>query len=153
MTLAVEQNIADRIATLLNGESFPLSFTAERTYLPIVQLQDASDLSALVVARNIESDRLTRDSVEVFVEIDVAIVQQQSDTSVKALDPLALLAEQVGDFLENNWTHSIDDSWVELMNRRNGQLWSQDQLKADHKFQNVTTFRFRLERITEAYRT
>lgn len=100
--MAVIIDIADAVVTTLLGATLSLPFTAERTYVPIRDLKDLTELTLSVVPVTIEGALQTRGGryMEVY---GIAIGIQQTigkgamtDDQIKAAcDPLMTFAEQV----------------------------------------------------------
>lgn len=95
--------IADAVAGVLqaasDGNSLSQAFTAERGYLPIVDLADDA-LHLHVIGRTETSIGLTRGGLEQFdYEIDVTIQKRLTEISNNVIDPLTFFVEEVKDIL------------------------------------------------------
>jgi len=93
--------IADAVTAELNGNSFSQSFTAQRLYLPVFDLQGMSTLKVTVVPKGITSQSLDRSRDSFDYQIDVAI-QKKVANEIATIDALMLLAEEIGDYFRTN---------------------------------------------------
>lgn len=97
MTLPVLAQVADAVTAELNSETWAMEFTALRSYLPRVKLEDLGTLhvSVVPVAEDIEAS--ARDLWQHDFTVDVAIQMKPADITNASLDPLLLLAEAFAD--------------------------------------------------------
>lgn len=95
-------SIADAVTATINGAALSQNFTAKRYYVPIHELVDLQDLKVSVVPSMLESELLTRSSLnQMNYSIDIAIQQSlgsgpRTEMEIEAFcDPLMYLAEQI----------------------------------------------------------
>jgi len=101
---AVVLDIADAVVTALNAASLSQSFTAERAYVPIHELQDLADLKVSVVAASLSGTMLDRALLYLFdYVIDIGIQKTiglggMTDAEINtAADPLTILVQEILD--------------------------------------------------------
>ena len=135
--------IADAVTAELNGNSFSQSFTAQRLYLPVFDLQGMSTLKVTVVPKGITSQSLDRSRDSFDYQIDVAI-QKKVANEIATIDALMLLAEEIADYFRTNPLSSYPGA--RCMNVENIPVYAQDHLQELRQFTSVLTLTFRLWR-------
>ena len=135
--------IADAVTAELNGNSFSQSFTAQRLYLPVFDLQGMSTLKVTVVPKGITSQSLDRSRDSFDYQIDVA-VQKKTSNEIVAIDSLMLLVEEIGDYFRSNPLSSFPGA--RCTNVENLPVYAPDHLQELRQFTSVLTLTFRLWR-------
>jgi hypothetical protein len=95
--------IADAVVDALNEASGPvlsMSFVAQRTYVPLGDLKDMTDLHLKVVPMTSTTEIVSRSDSQEDYEIDIGIQQKVDSASLDGVDPLMGFVQEVVDF----WT-------------------------------------------------
>jgi len=131
--------IADAVVEALNTGVFSLGFTAERAYLPVLDLPGAGVLHVTVVPREDRAKLDTRSSSSHEYAIDIGVQEKLTHVDKEHLDPLVELTQEIADFF--------------LFGRRFGNatlvapeirvLYVQDHLHQLRQFTSVITLTFR----------
>ena len=135
--------IADAVTAELNGNTFTQTFTAQRLYLPVFDLQSMSDLKVTVVPKGITSSSLDRSRDNFDYQIDVA-VQKKVNSQIEVMDSLMRLVEEIGDYFRSNPLSSYPGA--RCTNVENTPVYAQDHLQELRQFTSVLTLTFRLWR-------
>jgi len=135
--------IADAVTAELNGNTFTQTFTAQRLYLPVFDLQSMSDLKVTVVPKGITSSSLDRSRDNFDYQIDVA-VQKKVNSQIEVIDSLMRLVEEIGDYFRSNPLSSYPGA--RCTNVENTPVYAQDHLQELRQFTSVLTLTFRLWR-------
>ena len=135
--------IADAVTAELNGNTFTQTFTAQRLYLPVFDLQSMSDLKVTVVPKGITSSSLDRSRDNFDYQIDVA-VQKKVNSQIELIDSLMRLVEEIGDYFRSNPLSSYPGA--RCTNVENTPVYAQDHLQELRQFTSVLTLTFRLWR-------
>lgn len=93
--MALITDIADAVVTALNAGTFALEFTAVRTLVPQVKLEDMSTLHVKVVPTTTRSRLVTRTATEREFIIDVGVQQKCDVDDDDVTDPLVTLCEAI----------------------------------------------------------
>jgi len=135
--------IADAVTAELNGNTFTQTFTAQRLYLPVFDLQSMSELKVTVVPKGITSSSLDRSRDNFDYQIDVA-VQKKVNSQIEVIDSLMRLVEEIGDYFRSNPLSSYPGA--RCTNVENTPVYAQDHLQELRQFTSVLTLTFRLWR-------
>lgn len=137
MATSVAVTVADALVDLLNAGEFSQEFTAERTYLPKLEIK-TTGLQVMVVPKTIDYSRADRTTIGKDLQIDVGILKKLSSTDTDEIDALMAFAEEVDVFLN---TSRIVEGFTWIGAER--VLWSPDHLEQYHQFTSVSTLTFR----------
>lgn len=135
--------LADAVVDHLNATPFSLPVSAERKYVPVVELPNLHVLHVTVVPRGLTIGPLdrTRDAYE--YELDVA-VQQKTDGSPARQDDLLALVQEIADSFRTPQLSTYPQArCVEL---KNVPVYSPEHLEQLHQFTSVLTLKFRVAR-------
>ena len=132
-------NLADAIATELNGHTFSLAFTAERGYLPTFELPELDELKVTVVPKEDDGKLDTRASSSHDYAVDIGIQKKPPDIDNDQLDPLMLLTQEVADF----FLFGKQPGGATLVAPSVRILYLQDHLHKLRQFTSVVTLTFR----------
>ena len=135
--------IADAVTAELNGNTFTQTFTAQRLYLPVFDLQSMSELKVTVVPKGITSSSLDRSRDNFDYQIDIA-VQKKVANQIEAIDLLMRLVEEIGDYFRSNPLASYPGA--RCTNVENTPVYAQEHLQELRQFTSVLTLTFRLWR-------
>jgi hypothetical protein len=135
--------IADAVTAELNGNTFTQTFTAQRLYLPVFDLQSMAELKVTVVPKGITSSSLDRSRDNFDYQIDVA-VQKKVNSQIEVIDSLMRLVEEIGDYFRSNPLSSYPGA--RCTNVENTPVYAQDHLQELRQFTSVLTLTFRLWR-------
>lgn len=144
--LAVEQQIAAAMVTMLNAHSFVQSFTASRKYQVKLDLDTTKALTVSVVAQSKQTERSSRATNEVQYTVQVAVQQKIDPANEAQGDVLSYLVEEIADYLDNYWAMELAGCRVALIGSDANPLWLPDHLLTLRQFTNVTTYTFTVER-------
>ncbi len=141
MALIVE--IAEAVVTQLNAASLSQTFTAQRNYLPIYELEHLKELRVTVVPKGIAISSAGRGSNQYDVEIDIAVQQKLTNTTAAEIDPLLALVEEITDLFRLRRLTAPDAVWVKSQNEP---VYVQEHLDQFRVFTSVLTLTFRVIR-------
>lgn len=127
-------DLADAIVVALNGNDFSLDFTAERTLLPTLKLEDADELHVLVAPRRIAFAKLDRARNREEHGIDIGVLQRPGDIDSTHLDPLMDLVEEIVDFMDRKHFDAQDAQW---MSSELDPVYAQEHLRQMRQFTSV----------------
>lgn len=139
--------IADAVVLELNTaaavpDTFSQEFTAERRYVPKVELDDL-DLKVLVVPAGKRREQAARGAVHTEFDVEIGIVQRlaqgttpESGTvaDLAEIDALMEFAEEIVDFFEGG---DVFASCHLLQPASNDPIWSPEHLQNDKTFLSV----------------
>jgi hypothetical protein len=143
-------SIADAVVTALNAEAFQGTleeeFTAERKYLPRVELKDMGTLHVTVVPKAVITEVSSRSTADYQYQIDVGVQKRfaAGDDEADELDPLLGLVEQIADYLRLKRLDEFTDAmWIKT---EHPALYAPEHMEQFHQFTSILTFTFRLVR-------
>lgn len=97
-------DIADAVVAALNGASLSQSFTAERSYVPVHELRDLSDLKVSVVMAGVAGTLLDRsgrqdyeNTIDVGVQKSIGSGAMTTADIRAACDPLMTFCQEIAD--------------------------------------------------------
>ena len=131
--------LADAVVTALNAHSFGTAFTAERGYVPIVELPDMDTLHVTVLPRQDEAELDTRTTLQHGWQIDIAVQQRPTAVTNTYLDPLVYLAQQIAEYFafgQRPHNSTLTATQVRI-------LYLQEHLQKFRQFTSVITLTFR----------
>ena len=141
MSLVID--IADALATLLNGRDFSVEFEASREYRPVVDLADLKDLRVTVVPKGITTVAVDRSRVQHDVDVDVVVQQKLDKGDSDELDGLMSLVEEIAGFLKFKRLESVGALWLKTANEP---IFAPDHLEQLRQFTSVLTVTYRVVR-------
>ena len=141
--MSVVTVIGDTVVSELNAASFSQSFTAERNYLPLYDLNELKTLRVTVVPTAATLETKSRKSAQHDVEIDIAVQQKVTDTNNPAIDPLMALVEEIADHFRFKRLASPDAIWVKTESEP---VYAQEHLDQYRVFSSLLTLTFRILR-------
>ena len=116
---AIIIEIADAVTEMLNSASLSQSFTAERSYVPVHDIQFLADLKVAVVPFNIIGNTLDRSvrqmyNYEIYVTIQKRLgIGTLTNAQLNAIaDPLMFLAEEIVDLFNGKLLNLAYNSFV-----------------------------------------
>ena len=133
-------DIADAVATALNGHTFSQPFTAARAYLPAFDLKDMKDLHVTVVPRGQECSTAGRGLAQSDVQIDVAVQKKLSAADNAEIDALMALVQEIAEFVRAKGRLG-DAAWVRTENLP---IYSPEHLGELRQFTSVLTLTLRV---------
>ncbi len=131
--------LADQLASDLNGHTFSLPFTAERGYLPTFELPELNVLKVTVVPKEDEGKLDTRESSQHDYAIDIGIQKKTNTIDNGDLDPLTYLTREIADF----FLFGKRPGAATLISPAVRILYLQDHLHKLRQFTSVVTLTFR----------
>jgi len=134
--------IADAVVTELNGQSFSLSFTAQRHYQPRYELADLKILHVTVIPNGLTTATLGRGGTQQEVAIDIAVQQKLSAEANADLDPLLALAEEIAESFQPKRLATYPNAiWSKTEFRA---IYSTEHLQQNRQFTSVMTVTFKI---------
>lgn len=104
--------IADAVVAELNATSFSLPFTAQRVYVPSFSAQELGTLKVVVVPRAEEGTIANRSTTQHEYTVDVGILKKIAQPTPAEIDPLMLLAQEIGDHFRFRTPSGRSERWV-----------------------------------------
>ncbi len=142
--MAVITDIADAVVQELNAGSFSQSFTAERNYLPVYELEDIKNLRVTVVPKGMAVQSTGRNSTQHDAAIDIAVQKKLDALDNSTLDPLLALVDEIADRFRFKRLDSYPNAiWV---NTQNQPVYAPEHLDQLRLFTSVLTLTFRVIR-------
>jgi hypothetical protein len=137
-------DIADAVVASLNAASFSQAFTAQRKYLPAVELADLVTLHVTVVPRAVAITTATRDSSYFDCTIDVGIQKKVDPDENGELDALVNLAEEVVDHLRMRKLDTMPQTaWMSITHEP---VFAPEHLDQERAFTSVVSVTYRVRR-------
>jgi hypothetical protein len=137
-------NVADAVVASLNGGSFSQPVTAERKYVPAVDLADLADLHVTVVPRAVSITTATRDSSYFDCTVDVGIQKKVNPDDLAELDALVNLTQEVVDHLRMRRLESMP--YAAWMSIANDPVFAPEHLDQERAFTSVVSVTYRVRR-------
>jgi hypothetical protein len=137
-------DIADAVVASLNGATFSQAVSAERKYVPAVDLADLADLHVTVVPRAVAITTATRDSSYFDCSVDVGIQQKVNPDDVAELDALVNLTQEVVDHLRMRRLESMP--YAAWMSIANDPVFAPEHLDQERAFTSVVSVTYRVRR-------
>ena len=142
--MSVIVDVADAVVASLNGGSFSLPFTAERKYLPAVELADLAALHVTVVPKSVAISTATRDSSYFDCAIDIGIQKKVNPDDPAELDVLVNLAQEIVDHLRLKQLPTLPAAaWLNIAQEP---VFAPEHLDQERAFTSVLTVSYRLRR-------
>lgn len=150
---AVILNIADAVVTTLNGAALSQSFTAERSYVPVLAKQSEegagvdqlATLKVLVVPRELTSAALHRKARLRNYVVDIGLYKRTSD-AVADNDPFMLLVEEMMDLFEGKMLAVPGNDEVTCILAANEPIFAPTQIDEVSAFVSVLSLTFQAPR-------
>jgi hypothetical protein len=106
-------DVAAAVVADLTATAFSQAFTAERAYLPIIDLGAMMALHVTVVAAGRTVQPASRTSLQVEHRIEIAVQQKLASEDPTACDPLLGLVGEIADHLSGHHLAGAPDAaWV-----------------------------------------
>ena len=141
--MAAILQITEAVVAQLNAAPFSQPFVAVRSYAPSFSTAEMKSLHVTVVPRAAISEPLDRIRDAFRYEIDVA-VQQKTDGTAAALDPLMTLVEEIADrFRRRSLPGAAGARCIDV---KNAPVFSPEHLDERRLFTSVLTLAFRVVR-------
>lgn len=142
--MAVITDIADAVVQDLNAGTFSQSFTAERHYLPVYELEDIKDLRVTVVPKGVTIQSTGRNSNQHDAAIDIAVQKKLDAIDSSTIDPLMALVDEIADSFRFKRLDSYPNAiWV---NTQNQPVYAPEHLDQLRVFTSILTLTFRVIR-------
>lgn len=93
--MSVLNDLANAVKEQLNATAFSLEFTATRSYLPVIDLEDAETLHVTVVPRGRMSQVQSRGKAGREYRIDIGVQKRVTPETLAELDALCGLVEEL----------------------------------------------------------
>jgi hypothetical protein len=137
-------DVADAVVASLNAGSFGVPFTAERKYVPAVDLSDLAELKVTVVPKSAEITTATRTSSYFDCTIDIGIQQKVNPNEPAELDALSDLAEQIVDHLRLSPLDALPEAaWLSIAHEP---VFAPEHLDQQRVFTSVISVTYRVRR-------
>lgn len=135
--------LADAVVAHLNVAIFSVPVSAERKYVPVVELPNMNTLHVTVVPKGLAIGPLDRTRDAYDYELDVA-VQQKTDGSPTHVDSLMTLVQEIADSFRTPQLSTYPNArCVEL---KNVPVYSPEHLEQFNQFTSVLSLKFRVPR-------
>ena len=142
--MAMILDIADGVASALNGEVFSKDFTAVRAYVPSFKIHETDGLQVTVVPRGLERTSGTRSESQHDYQVDVGVQEKFEQGDAAELDPLMDLVEEIADFLGDETLDT--DPLCACASVEHGALYVQEHMREGRVFTSVLTCTYRMWR-------
>jgi hypothetical protein len=142
MTTAPIIELADALVQALNDDAFSLPFTAQRRYLPQVDLEHADALHIFIAPRAIATSLATRTSTEDLYTLDIAVIRRAATDADP--DALAGLVGEIADWTRFRGLPAMPGavwSGVEV-----NPIFAPDHLKERRQFTSIISVTYRMRR-------
>jgi len=137
-------NVADAVVASLNGAAFSQPVTAERKYLPAVDLAELATLHVTVVPRAVSITTATRDSSYFDCTIDVGVQKKVNPDDLAELDALVNLAQEIVDHLRMRQLDAMPyAAWLSIAN---DPVFAPEHLDQERAFTSVVSVTYRVRR-------
>jgi len=111
--LSIVVDIAEAVVTELNGESFSIPFTAQRSYLPVYDLREMSELKVTVIPRSVTSTLASREASDELYAVMIGMQKKLEPEELDDVDALVTLMEELGVFLTRRTLSEMPDAqWI-----------------------------------------
>ncbi|QDU33046.1 hypothetical protein KS4_10870 [Poriferisphaera corsica] len=144
MSLITE--IADAVAHELNtanASTFSQSFTAQRSVLPLFDLEDLKELKVTVVPKSVEINGSTRSVSQYDITVDIGIQRKLSNSSTvdAQVESLGMLVDEIAEYLrQRKLTSAAFAAWV---SSTNDPVYAVEHLAEKRVFTSVLTVTYR----------
>lgn len=135
--------LADAVVAHLNAGAFSQPVSAQRKYVPAVELPNMTALHVTVVPKGLSIGPLDRGRDAYDYELDVA-VQQKTDGSSASVDGLMTLVEEIADSFRTPQLATYPTAWC--LELKNVPVYSPEHLEELHQFTSVLALKFRVPR-------
>jgi len=137
-------DVADAVVASLNGASFSQPVSAERKYVPAVDLAELVDLHVTVVPRAVSITTATRDSSYFDCTVDVGIQKKVNPDDVAELDALVNLTQEIVDHLRMRRLETLP--YAASMSIANDPVFAPEHLDQERAFTSVVSVTYRVRR-------
>lgn len=111
--MSIVVDIAEAVVTELNGESFSIPFTAQRSYLPVYDLREMSELKVTVIPRSVTSTLASREASDELYAVMIGMQKKLEPEELDDVDALVTLMEELGVFLTRRTLSEMPDAqWI-----------------------------------------
>jgi len=134
--------IADAVATELNGATLSQPFTAQRFYLPVFDLGEMKDLHVSVVPKGVAVQPAGRTLLQHDFSIDVAVQKKAPPEATDTIDGLMMLVEEIAAFFRlRSLTTFPAGTWIRT---EHAPVYSPEHMEQYRQFTSVITLTFRV---------
>jgi len=137
--MALIADIAEAVVTALNGHTFSRPFTAQRSYRPVFDLKDMTDLHVTVVPKGVELTTAGRGLAQSDVQVDIGVQKKLAGGDNAEIDSLVDLVQEIAEFVRATGRFA-DAAWVKT---ENTPIYSQEHLGELRQFTSVLTLTLR----------
>lgn len=139
--------VADAIASALNGGTFSQEFTAQRLYQPSFELADLETLRVSVVPKSVTVTNASRAHAFLDCAIDIGVQKKLSAAVENAdaeIEELLVLAEEIADHLRQKRLEAMPEAlWVSLEHEP---IFAPEHLDQHRQFTSVLTVTYRVRK-------
>jgi hypothetical protein len=139
---ATIDDITASVVTLLNGQSWSLSFTAEASDQPIYKPQDLADLQVAVVPAKQGTKRIARRKWQQEYTLWVAVMQRPETFDEASRAARKALVQEIMVYLEGVDTVTAGGVKTTLMAVENEVLMDPDHMEQMRQFTSVLSLTF-----------
>lgn len=104
--------IADAVVAELNAAAFSQPFTAQRVYVPNFSAQELTTLKVVIVPRGEEGSIANRSATQHEYTVDIGILKKVAQPTPDQIDPLMLLAQEIGDYFRFRTLSGRTERWL-----------------------------------------
>lgn len=131
--------IADAVVTELNAAALSLPFVAQRLYVPSFSAQELTTLKVVVVPRAEDGAIAHRSATQHEYTVDVGILKKVAQPTLAEIDPLMLLAQEIGDFFRFRPLAGRGERWLKTEVRT---PYSSEHVEQQRQFLAVLSLTF-----------
>jgi hypothetical protein len=136
--------IADAVVAELNAGTFTESFTAERLFSPVFDLQDMQTLRVSVMPRSVTTQPASRSAGFFDYAIDIGVQKKLNSEDSAEVEGHLALVEQISDYLRNRKLTAMPDAfWTKT---ENNPVYVPEHLDQLRQFTSVLTVTYRIMR-------
>jgi len=137
-------DIADAVVASLNAGTFSQAFTAERKYVPAVDLAELATLHVTVVPRTVAITTATRDSSYFDCTVDVGIQKKVNPDDIAELDALVDLTQEIVDHLRMRRLEAMP--YAAWMSIAHDPVFAPEHLDQERAFTSVVSVTYRVRK-------
>lgn len=142
--MSVISDIAAAVVSEINAAELSQPVTAERTFLPVFDLEDMQDLHVTIVPRGVTTLPGGRGHNQHDYAIDIAVQKKLDAVSNAEVDTLLGLVQELADlFRFKRLTDAPNAAWLKT---ENVPVYSPEHLEQLRQFTSVITITFRIMR-------
>lgn len=111
--MSIVVDIADAVVTELNAQTFSIAFTAQRSYVPVYDLREMSELKVTVIPRSVATNLASREASNDLYAVMIGVQKKLEPEELDDVDALVTLVEEISAFLTRRTLSEMPDvQWI-----------------------------------------